>query len=155
MQVNFETEELAGLSAELVRRLRLLERREVACCGVPLSQAMVLQTLFQEGAKRMSDLAVILGVAQSTATRLVEPLERQGLIERHPAVADGRVVEAGLTASGREVAEKVVFGTLCCSQEILDRVPKANRSQVIDSMRVLVRALRDCCAPDSASGACG
>jgi DNA-binding MarR family transcriptional regulator len=151
MQVNARTEELAELSAELVRRLRLLERREMACCGVPLSQAMVLQTLLQDGDKRMSDLAACLGVVQSTATRLVEPLERMGLIERRQACDDGRVVEAGLSTSGREVAEKVVLGSLCCSQEILDRVPKAKRAQVIDSMRVLVQALRDCCAPEPAS----
>ena len=74
---------MGDLCSTLVRRLRLLERSELSCCGIPMSQAMVLQTLQAnpEG-QRMSEIAEALGVAQSTATRLVEPwLGRSGSSE--------------------------------------------------------------------------
>ena len=89
MQVIEETEKdavsgrLADLCSELVRRLRLLERTEVACCGVPLSQAMVLQTLHGAGgAERMSKVATALGVRR-------DPVETDEDADRRSGVAAG------------------------------------------------------------------
>ena len=79
MQVNSQSHSLAGSVARLVRQLRILDRQESSCCGLPFAQGMVVQVL-REGGRRMSDVARELGVAQSTATRLVAPLERSGLV---------------------------------------------------------------------------
>jgi DNA-binding MarR family transcriptional regulator len=74
MQVNNQGQQLGELCTALMRRLRFLERSEMSCCGIPMSQAMVLQTLSgSEKGERMSTIAETLGVTQSTATRLVEP----------------------------------------------------------------------------------
>ncbi len=89
MQVTTPTLKLAYLTSSLVRRLRLLERQEMACCGVPVSQAMVLQALEKSGGSlRMGDVAAVLGVVQSTATRLVEPVVEQGWVRREARSGD-------------------------------------------------------------------
>lgn len=151
MQVNNSSERLADLCSELVRRLRLLERTEVACCGVPLSQAMVLQTLHDAGsAERMSAVAAALGVAQSTATRLVDPLVREGLVRREPDPEDGRVVVIRLTDRGRCTAQELETRSQRWSMNILQRIPETEHKQVLTALETVVGAVNECCA-----GGCG
>lgn len=148
MQVNRQTDRLTRLSTELVRRLQLLERQELAaCCGVPLSRSVVLRVLARRGDRRMSALAEDLGVAQSTATRLVEPLVAEGLVERRRARDDGRAVEVALTAEGSRRARTVQAGSRRCCDGILERIPADRRQQVIDSLELVVKAVSDCCSP--------
>jgi DNA-binding MarR family transcriptional regulator len=138
---------MGELCSELVRRLRLLERSEMACCGVPMSQAMVLQTLQgDDDGKRMSTVAEALGVAQSTATRLVEPLVDQGMVNREPAPDDGRAVMVRLTLEGRRTAAELARLSQRWSQSILQRIPSNQQQSVITALETVVTAVNDCCA---------
>lgn len=112
-----------------------------------MSQAMVLQTLqaSPEG-RRMSEIAEALGVAQSTATRLVEPLAREGRVERRPAPNDGRVVVIGLTDKGRHAAAELSKLSQRWSGGVLQRIPVEERGQVIAALETIVEAVNDCCA---------
>lgn len=124
-----------------------MERSELSCCGIPMSQAMVLQTLQAnpEG-QRMSEIAEALGVAQSTATRLVEPLARQERVERRPAPDDGRAVIICLTNKGRHAAAELSKLTLRWSEGILQRIPSEEHAAVIQALETVIEAVNDCCA---------
>src|SRR5438128_529834 len=63
--------------------------------------------LLAEQGLRMSELAARLGVAESTATRLVDRLEAAKLVERRASEPDRRCVVAGLTPSGRRIAAEL------------------------------------------------
>jgi DNA-binding MarR family transcriptional regulator len=147
MQVNSQGQQLGDLCSTLVRRLRLLERSELSCCGIPMSQAMVLQTLQAnpEG-RRMSEIAEALGVAQSTATRLVEPLAREMRVERRPAPDDGRVVVICLTDKGRHAAAELGRLSQRWSEGILQRIPRGEQEAVIRALETVIEAVNDCCA---------
>ena len=56
------------------------------------------------------DLGDRLGVTRPNVTKLVDGLERGGLVERLPHPADRRMVQAHLTASGRDVAGAALPG---------------------------------------------
>lgn len=140
------TKRLSGLTAGLVRGLKLLERTELACCGLPVSQSMVLQSLASGSEpKRMSEIAAALGVAQSTATRFVDPLVEQNLVERRPAPDDGRAIVIALTPAGRDIAEEVIAGSLRCSEGILERIPVKQQQQVVEALETVVAAVSECC----------
>jgi DNA-binding MarR family transcriptional regulator len=147
MQVNEASQRLGELCTALVRRLRLLERSELSCCGIPMSQAMVLQALddHREG-RKMSEIAEALGVAQSTATRLVEPLVREERVERGPAPDDGRAVVIRLTAKGRHAAAELSVLSGRWSQGILQRIPQDQQTEVIAALETVVAAVNECCA---------
>ncbi len=147
MQVNETSQRLGELCSALVRRLRLLERSELSCCGIPMSQAMVLQTLEarREG-QRMSEVAEALGVAQSTATRLVEPLVKEGRVERGPAPDDGRAVVIRLTEKGRHAARELSIISSRWSQGVLQRIPTEQQQGVIAALEAVVDAVNDCSA---------
>jgi DNA-binding MarR family transcriptional regulator len=55
----------------------------------------------------MSELAEVLRVDPSTATRAVQRLEKAGLAERRSSTEDGRVVEVRATDAGRDQHEAV------------------------------------------------
>ncbi len=112
-----------------------------------MSQAMVLQTLeaHSEGC-RMSEVADALGVAQSTATRLVEPLVAEGHVERRPAPDDGRAVVVCLTDKGQQAAAELSRLSRRWSDGILQRIPARRQSEVISALEIVVTAAKDCCA---------
>lgn len=147
MQVFNQEQELGELCTALVRRLRFLERSEMACCGIPMSQAMVLQTLAaSQQDQRMSTIAQALGVTQSTATRLVEPLVKQQQVKRVRAPDDGRSVLIGLTETGRQSAAELGRLSQRWSAGILQRIPADQQHNVIQALRTVVNAVDECCA---------
>ena len=135
---------MATSLARLVRQLRILDRQESSCCGLPFAQGLVVQVL-RQGSLRMSAVASELGVAQSTATRLVAPLERSKLVTRRPAPQDGRVVEVGLTPLGQEVAADLHGGLTRCCEDLLDKIPASRREQVVESLELISGAAGACC----------
>jgi DNA-binding MarR family transcriptional regulator len=70
---------------------------------LPLSSYDVLTTLADqpEGRMRMRDLADAVVLSRSGLTRLVDRLQREGLIEREQCVSDARGAYAVLTEDGR------------------------------------------------------
>ena len=70
---------------------------------LPLSSYEVLMHLFDADGQRMrmSDLADTVILSRSGLTRLVDRLEREGLIERQSCPSDARGSFATLTAAGR------------------------------------------------------
>jgi DNA-binding MarR family transcriptional regulator len=67
-----------------------------------LSQHALLLPLSETRGARVSDLAAEAGVSPSTATRILDALERRGMVRRARAEHDRRGVTVALTELGRE-----------------------------------------------------
>jgi DNA-binding MarR family transcriptional regulator len=85
---------LYGLATEAVRRIP----RDMS-----LTSLATLSTLDRTGPRRITDLALVEGVAQPSMTTLVTNLQRAGLVERRGDPADGRVALVEITAAGAEL----------------------------------------------------
>lgn len=68
--------------------------------GLRATQFSVLAVLAQRGTTRVKDLARILGLERTTATRIVGLLERKGLVESRDS-GDARERPLEITAAGR------------------------------------------------------
>ena len=88
--------------AELTRSLDADLTREH---DLPLSSYEVLLFLndSEEGRMRMSELAESVLLSRSGLTRLVDRLERQGLLRRERCASDARGLFAEITGEGRSV----------------------------------------------------
>jgi DNA-binding MarR family transcriptional regulator len=86
---------------------KALDAELEAAHGLPLSSYEVLMHLNDaEGQRmRMSDLAAMVILSRSGLTRLVDRLEREGLIARESCPSDARGSFATLTAAGRRRLE--------------------------------------------------
>ena len=69
--------------------------------GLTLSQYGLLQPLADRNQARTGELAEAAGITASTATRILDALERRGLALRLQATDDRRAVAVRLTAHGR------------------------------------------------------
>ena len=87
---------------------RALDAELTATHGLPLSSYEVLLFVGDapEGRMRMSELADSVLLSRSGLTRLVDRLERAGLIERVQCNEDARGYFAQITPAGRELFDR-------------------------------------------------
>src|SRR5664280_3596371 len=82
-----------------------LMMRSLADSGTHPGQLMCLRVLTVNDGAAQRDLADMLHVARPTVTKMLQGMEKSGLVERRPDEADQRLTRVYLTASGR-AAEK-------------------------------------------------
>jgi MarR family transcriptional regulator, organic hydroperoxide resistance regulator len=91
--------------ARSVRRARGA-RPTAAGDALTLSQYALLQGLAERPDARVHELARDAGVTAPTATRILDALERRGIVSRTRAQDDRRAVTVTLTAAGRELLDR-------------------------------------------------
>ncbi|MFN8110690.1 MAG: MarR family transcriptional regulator [Thermoleophilia bacterium] len=99
-------EALSDMYPELVRLVlaRAERRRRASTPGERLGPEQMLTLMcIDDGALSVGEVAEATGVAISTATRMLQGLERGGLVERAPSVADRRRRLVQLTPEGQRV----------------------------------------------------
>lgn len=85
------------------RVLNELDKELTDATGLSLAWYDVLVQLHEAGESvRMGDLARSLLISPSAGTRLIDRMERQGLVEREPCPDDRRVTFVKLSAAGFE-----------------------------------------------------
>jgi DNA-binding MarR family transcriptional regulator len=96
-----------GLLSTYARLTKALDAQLEAEHGLPLTSYEVLMYLAdsERGRMRMHDLARSILLSRSGLTRLVDRLERDGLLERCSCPSDARGSYACLTAKGRETLD--------------------------------------------------
>ncbi len=105
------SEPLAMASATSIMRVQQLLLAEfdsvVGAHGLSFAryEALVLLTFASSGELPMSKVGERLMVHPTSATNIIQRLERQRLVERSPNPRDGRGTLAAITPRGREVME--------------------------------------------------
>jgi DNA-binding MarR family transcriptional regulator len=132
---------------DLTGILKLLNRDDKICYGLTWPQAFTIETLSREGRLFMSALGERLGVKESTATRILNLLVRDNLVERKPGEQDRRQVSVSLTEAGRTMARKLVACREKGIEELLSAMTQAQRKSLIAAMETVtaVMAGRKCC----------
>ena len=85
---------------KIMRAADLHSQRLMKESGLTAPQLLVMQAIEKEGKPSTSTLARHIAVSQATMTRIVDRLERAGLVKREKSTQDKRVVNVCLTASG-------------------------------------------------------
>jgi DNA-binding MarR family transcriptional regulator len=93
---------LHSAAIHLLRRLRVEDK----AMGLTPTRASALSVLVFRGPVTMSELAEAEQVRRPTITRLVDGLERRGLVRRVTDPADGRVQLVEATAAGKRLLQK-------------------------------------------------
>ena len=101
---------------------------------VTLSQHRLLVRLASRGPQTVSALGAELGMGQPAASRLVDRLERAGLVDRRRTATDARAVEVALLPRGRAVVDAVTGARRTALAHLVDQLSPTER-------RALVRGL--------------
>lgn len=113
-----------------------------------LTQVGVLRTLYREGAQSAGRLGHAVGLSPTSVTRLVDRLERRGLVSRHRDGEDRRLVEIRLEPPGEAVLiqAKVMRGSAV--HRAVESMTEQERRRLTTSLRRLVELARDITAAD-------
>jgi DNA-binding MarR family transcriptional regulator len=99
---------------------------------ITLAQYRMLAVLDAGDGPNVRDLAALLGVERSTATRMCDRLVSAGLIERTSDPSDRRAVFITLTEEGRAVVAVVTRARRETLATLLRSLPAARREQLVD-----------------------
>ena len=110
-----------------VRRARARSTRDQPD-GLSTSQVVLLRPLLDRSPRPVGELAEQAAVAGPTATRMLDALERVGIVTRTPATHDRRVVTVALTEHGATVLEAKLAAVLARRRELFAELTPAERA---------------------------
>jgi DNA-binding MarR family transcriptional regulator len=76
--------------------------------GLTIGRWQVLSVLSRFDGSRVGTIADLSGGEQPAVSRVIDQMERDGLVCRRPALDDSRAVQVWITASGRSLFEKLM-----------------------------------------------
>jgi DNA-binding MarR family transcriptional regulator len=108
-------------------RLMMQELREH---GLHPGQAMCLRLLSANDGITQRDLARALHVARPTVTKMLNSMEKAGLVRRRPDAADARLTCVKLTDAGRAEEKKMNAAAADYVNATLATLPEADRREL-------------------------
>lgn len=122
---------------DLVRAYQFRDRDAICCYDVSLVQSQALERLARRGAMTLTDFAAALFLEKSSASRLVDALERKAYVTRRPDEEDGRYIRIDLTKTGRALARKLEDDLVVERSTMLAELSEHDRALVLEAMRKL------------------
>ncbi len=110
--------------------------------GLAFAQWLSLFLLSKGMIAHISDLSRALRMSSGGVTRLVDQLERRGLVERQRSSRDRRTIKLALTAVGKEAAQQSLPRLLLMWNDVLDDLGHDDARQLIHLLIRLSSKLR-------------
>ena len=121
---------------------------------ITVSQGYTLMVLPQDGEVGMSALGEALGVAPSTATRMVDQLARKRLVTRRSAPGDRRAVRVAMTPRGQALRRTVEQATASCFLGAFAEIPAAQQAATIGALELVNACLCESLKAGCSGGIC-
>ena len=115
----------------LLLELQSLFRFQVSNPDLTLPQILLLSTISDEGVD-MSSLSKQMGVDNSTMTRLIDVLIRNGWAIKYKNKKDGRVVMVEITNKGEVLQEEIDKNIDKFGYEIYNSISQEDREEVME-----------------------
>ena len=127
--------------------LGVLEKSQASCCGSTLSQCYAIVEIGRASEMTLNELANILNVDKSTASRIVNSLVKEELVERESDAEDRRYISIKLTEKGIRGFKEIEENMYSYFANVYKSIPKEKQEQVIESLEILFEALKknQCC----------
>jgi len=141
--------ELYVALSELIRIYEFRDRDRICCFDISVSQCYALEELVRRGGMTLNDLAARLYLDKSTASRVVDALERKGYVARSPHPEDRRALLLEPTAAGRTLEGTIRGSILAEERQLLaDFDPEIRQAMT----RLIARLARAAAGRVEASG---
>jgi MarR family transcriptional regulator for hemolysin len=104
--------------------------------GLTLSQRDVLLALYEEGPLSQGALRELLGLEQSSVSRLVDGLKRKGLVKVNLGADDRRVRTASLTDEGRQLLLRTPGSSALAGSAMTEGLSAEEKSELIRFLEI-------------------
>ena len=132
-----------------------LMMQELQDHGLHPGQAMCLRLLSANDHVTQRDLASVLHVARPTVTKMLNSMEKAGLVRRHPDANDARLTCVELTDAGRAEEKKMNAAAADYVNSTIATLPEADREELARLLEELGASIRRAAAVREAGGAAG
>jgi len=138
--------------SDLVRVYQFRDRDRICCHDVSVTQCYALEALIRRGPITLGEVAAELYLDKSTASRVVDALERKGYVARSPHPQDRRAVLLEPTDSGRTLERTIRESILAEEKQLLaDFDPEVRQAMTRLITRLTQAAAR---RVEAAGGSC-
>jgi DNA-binding MarR family transcriptional regulator len=108
--------------------------------GLTIGRWQVLSVLTRFDGSRVGTIADLSGGEQAAVSRVIDQMERDGLVTRRPSITDSRAVDVWITARGAEIYSEL----LPAAEQFVDRmVQSLSKVEIISLTAMLDRLFRD------------
>ena len=157
--IEVDARRLADTLGQLIRVVQFRDRDRACCYDLSVSQCHALDGVVEAGAMTVNDMAALLYVDKSTASRIANGLVLKKLVIRARAATDGRIVLLVPTEEGARLQRRIQADLVDEYRALLSDFDP----QVRDALNTLVERLGrslasrvdasngTCCAVDSGS----
>ncbi|QYJ24681.1 MarR family transcriptional regulator [Achromobacter sp. ES-001] len=130
---------------QLIRVHQFRDRDRICCYDVSVAQCYALETLVKQGPLRLQALAQVMFLDKSTASRIVDSLERKGYVTRIEDAADRRAVQLEPTAAGRKLYQTIRADLVAEEFAMIEHMKPEVLEASLDLLRQLTRAAQARC----------
>lgn len=106
--------------------------------GLKITQFSVLRSLWYMKSTSQKELEKVLLVDQATLTRSLQPLIRQGYIDRVPDANDRRVMMCSLSSSGKALYKDAEKRWKQAQKSVEEKLGKETMTQLINASEALI-----------------
>lgn len=125
----------------LARRLVGIQKDCIRRFDVTFSHSHVIYEVKRQPGISLGELAGLLGLDDSTASRHVKCLMVRGLIEGATAAGDRRQLALRVTKTGEELYQRIAASMADYVRDLLDQVQEEKRSQVVEGLEIITAAM--------------
>ena len=116
----------------LFNNLKSLYQKNLKSPNISFQQILAISMIESSGVE-MSYLSKKLGIDNSTATRLIDGLEKKKLVKRKRNALDNRVVKVFLTNHGEKINNSIEFQLEKISDSIEKQFDESSKGEIIES----------------------
>lgn len=113
------------------------------CCqGLSYMQYQALAELKRVGTCTVQEVGTAVRFTKSGATRIIDRLERQGLLQRRQSPDDGRVCCVSITGRGKSVTSKITDNYAAYLEDVLEDLDVRSIDMIASALTFLIAAAR-------------
>lgn len=129
-----------GFLLNSARRALVAEIDAVIDGGLSVRHFAILSVLHHRGGLRQTDIAGVIGIDRTTTMKIVDELERAGMLRRTPHAEDRRANALDLTGKGRAWRERMLPRIAEQESTFLDSLSPGERTLLQEMLLRLVTA---------------
>ena len=123
---------------DLKRVYQFRDRDQICCHDISVTQYWALEALQRMGTLTLNELAAELYLDKSTASRVVDALERKRYVKRSRHERDGRALALNVAPAGRRLFERIEADILAHERKLLTGFDHRVRTSLLELLGRLV-----------------
>ncbi len=141
MKKKMSCSEMLAFSRDMMKLFNRIEKMNAECCGISVGQYEAIIEVGSNERITLKELADRLDLDNSTTSRTVNNLVKNGIFKREIDENDRRYIKIMLTSCGEAIFSKFQSPGGNLFSRLLEGVPEDKREQVIESFRILLESI--------------